>query len=48
VPGTGEFDLQAARAFDHLNENTDGVAEAFAHARSVTVAAFGGGCRAKV
>ena len=40
VPGTGEFDLQAARAFDNLYANTDGVGDAFAHAWSVMAGAF--------
>lgn|GEM_PF-249744 len=40
VPGTGVFDLQAARAFDHLYANTNGIADAFAHAWAVMAARF--------
>lgn len=40
VPGTGVFDLQAARAFDNLYANTGGIADAFAHAWAVMAAAF--------
>jgi endoglycosylceramidase len=40
VPGTGVFDLQAARAFDNLYANTDGIADAFAHAWAAMAAGF--------
>jgi endoglycosylceramidase len=40
VPGVGIFDLQAARAFDHLYANTDGIADAFARAWKALAAAF--------
>ena len=40
VPETGVFDLQAARAFDNLYANTDGIADAFAHAWKLMAAAF--------
>ncbi len=40
VPGTGIFDLQAARAFDNLYANTQGIADAFAHAWAVMAARF--------
>jgi len=40
IPGTGIFDLQAARAFDNLYANTNGIADAFAHAWSVMAARF--------
>ena len=40
VPGTGEFDLQAARAFDNLYANTDGIADAFANAWAVMANGF--------
>ena len=40
VPGTGVFDLQAARAFDNLYANTEGIADEFARAWSVVAAGF--------
>jgi endoglycosylceramidase len=40
VPGTGVFDLQAARAFDNLYANTDGIADAFAQAWASMAAGF--------
>ena len=42
APGAGVFDLQAARAFDNLYANTDGIADAFARAWSVVASGFRG------
>ncbi len=40
APGAGIFDLQAARAFDNLYANTDGIADEFAHAWATIAAGF--------
>jgi endoglycosylceramidase len=40
VPGTGVLDLQAARAFDNLYANSNGIADAFAHAWAVMAGRF--------
>jgi endoglycosylceramidase len=40
LPEMGVFDLQAARAFDNLYANTDGIAAEFAHAWAVMAAGF--------